>query len=70
MYIKLGRLNIQLPTSDPKSANSRYFQGHQLIKPYFYHKVSRQMVVIMVVIISLPAPIALRKLIYGNFLIK
>lgn len=47
MYIKLGRLNIQLPTSDPKSANSRYFQGHQLINPYFYHKVSRQMVVII-----------------------
>ena len=43
MYIKLGRLNI-LPTSDPKSANSRYFQGHQLIKPYFCHKVSRQMI--------------------------
>ncbi len=34
MYIKLGRLNI-LPTSDPKSANSRYFQGHQLINVRF-----------------------------------
>ena len=35
---------MQLPTSDPKSANSRYFQGHQLIKPYFHHKVSCQMI--------------------------
>lgn len=34
MYIKLGRLNI-LPTSDPKSANSRYFEGHQLINVRF-----------------------------------
>ena len=68
MYIKLGRLNI-LPTSDPKSANSRYFQGHQLINVRFLSQSQppngypSSTVVIMAVIISLPASIV-RKLIY------
>ena len=68
MYIKLGRLNI-LPTSDPKSANSRYFQGHQLINVRFLSQSQppngypSSIVVNMAVAISLPASIV-RKLIY------
>lgn len=68
MYIKLGRLNI-LPTSDPKSANSRYFRGHQPINIRFLSQSQppngypSSIVINMTVAISLPASIVM-KLIY------